>query len=83
MFRHPACLARVAAQIIVLLLGQLELDSVQTMLGVEARVEGSRGLENARVVAFTVPNDIMAELVHQEMPRKTLLNALGDLCQTR
>lgn len=66
-----------------------ETQSVWAKLRKEESAEDSCGMENALVMAFLVPKDdenmpgSSQQPLGLEMPIKSLLNALNDLCQTR
>lgn len=84
---HPrsnrvAFVAPLLSQILVLLLRESQREEVKLLLRAEGDREGQT-LQNAYFVAFVMPDTGSAEVNGIEMPRKTLLNALGDLCQTR
>lgn len=75
-------------QILVLILSVLDADEVMTRLVEEEGLEDSCGMENTLVMAFLVPktNEEVGNTqkpLRQEMPYKSLFNALNDLCQTR
>ena len=59
-----------------------EIKSAENIIRLETQQEG-RELENALIVSFIVPDAGNEDVVDREVPRKTLLNAVGDLCRTR
>lgn len=75
-------------QILVLILSVEDANEVVAKLRKEEDLEDSCGMENALVMAFLVPKEdeekgSSQKPLGQEMPYKSLLNALSDLCQTR
>lgn len=71
-----------AAQVLVLLLCESQREAVATAIQSEVQNEG---LDNALIMYFFVPNmEGEGEEVNRgDLPTKALLNAVGDLCQTR
>lgn len=72
-------LAFVTAQILVLLLHESEVEDVRYIIK-----EDTRWLDDAYIVYFFAPTFGVDGIVNDgDLPTKALLNAVGDLCQTR
>lgn len=78
--RTPLCFD--TAQVLVLMLRESQREAVVTLIESEVRNEG---LDNVFIVYFSAPNkeDEVEEVNGGDLPTKALLNAVGDLCQTR
>lgn len=79
---HPMPLFFDADQVLVLMLRESQREAVATAIQFEVHNEG---LDNALIMYFFAPNleGEDKEVNGGDLPTKTLLNAVGDLCQTR
>lgn len=76
---HSVVSRFVAAQILVLMLHETEVEGVTIMIE-----ENTDWLDNAFIVYFFMPYfGDERKMYGADLPTKTLLNAVGDLCQTR
>lgn len=71
-----------APQVVILMLRRSDVEVVDAVVTAEA-MRDSGSLENAYVAAFVEPDLGSEQVTGSEFPRKALLNAVGDLCQTR
>lgn len=80
--RCPSLVTFACDQVIVLLMRDSEIERAEDTIRAEKQQMGG-GLDGALIVTFMLSSVGNEEVLGREVPRKTLLNAVGDLCQTR